>query len=377
MKIVCTGGGSGGHFYPLLAVAEAIQKEVLEKKLIGVQLFYMAPVPYNDALLFDTHVTFVKVPGGKLRRYRDVRNVFDIFLTAWGVFISVLKLFSIYPDVVFSKGGGVSVPVVTAARLLRIPVFIHESDSVPGRANVYASKFASRIAVSFAEASASFKGKEKILVHTGHPIRAELLSPQKTGAIEFLKLEKNIPTIFLTGGSQGAVMLNDALLDSLATILNKYQVIHQTGKANFNEVVARTNFTLANHPHKNRYKPFDYLNTLGMRMAAGAADIIITRGGSSLFEIALWGVPAIVVPITDSNGDHQRKNAYAFARAGAGIVIEENNLNGHILFSEIDRILSNETLRKQMSDAGKSFARPDAAKTIAHELLQIALSHEE
>lgn len=376
MKIVFTGGGSGGHFYPLIAVAEAVQKEVLEKKLVGVDLFYMAPVPYNDAVLFDSHITFVQVPGGKLRRYRDIRNVFDIFRTGWGVIVSIFKLFNIYPDVVFSKGGGVSIPVVLAARILRIPIFIHESDSVPGRANLYASKFASRIAVSFSEAAASFKVKEGVVVHTGHPIRSELITPQKNGAAEFLKLESGIKTIFLIGGSLGAVMLNDALLESLPVLLNKYQVIHQTGKANFTDVKNRTDFILANHPHKNRYKPFDYLNTLGLRMAAGAADLVITRGGSSVFEVGSWGVPAIVVPVTDSNGDHQRKNAYAFARAGAGIVIEENNLTGHILTSEIERILADDAIRAKMGEAGKHFAMPDAAGTIAHELLQIALSHE-
>ncbi len=376
MKIVLTGGGSGGHFYPLIAVAEAIQKEVIERKLIPVELFYMAPVPYNDSLLFDTHIKFIKVPGGKMRRYSDIRNYFDAIFTAWGVVISIFKLFSIYPDVIFSKGGGVSIPVVLAARILKIPVFIHESDSVPGRANMYASKFASRIAVSFSEAAQYFKKKEGVVVHTGHPIRSELTSPQKTGAMEFLHLENDIPTIFLIGGSLGSVLLNDALLESLPILLNNYQVIHQTGKANYNDVKIRTDFILANHPHKNRYKIFDYLNTLGLRMAAGACDLVITRGGSSVFEVGSWGVPAIVVPITDSNGDHQRKNAYAFARAGAGIVIEEANLTGHILTSEIDRILHDPLIRAKMGQSGKKFAMPDAAGTIAHELLQIALSHE-
>ena len=134
----------------------------------------------------------------------------------------------------FSKGGGVSIPVILAARILRIPIFIHESDSVPGRANMYASKFASRIALSFSEAGEYFKNKkEGIVVHTGHPIRGELIAPQKTGAMEFLQLEEGIPTIFLIGGSLGSVLLNDALLESLPVLLNNYQVIHQTGKANF------------------------------------------------------------------------------------------------------------------------------------------------
>ena len=135
------------------------------------------------------------------------------------------------------------------------------------------------------------------------------------------------------------------------------------------------NVVLLTNPHKSRYHVFDYLNNLTLRMAAGASDLIISRAGSSLFEIASWAKPSIVIPITKSNGDHQRMNAYAYARTGSAIVLEEGNLSGNILSAEVDRLIENKTLREQMSEATKAYQHPDAARKIATEILNIALDH--
>ncbi len=374
MKVLLTGGGSGGHFYPLIAVAEALRNEAREKKLLDIKLFYMAPVPYDEGLLFDNEITFIKTRGGKLRRYFSVRNIFDSIATGWGIISATWNVFSIYPDVIFSKGGGVSIPVVVASRILRIPLFIHESDSVPGRANAWAAKFAARIAVSFPDAADFFpKGKA---IFTGNPIRQELLFPQKTGAHEYLKLENEAPVILILGGSLGSELLNNTLLDALPTLVEKYQVLHQTGKNNFKDVEAIGQTLLEESSFKTRYHPFEYLDTLAMKMCAGATDLVVSRSGSGIFEIAAWGAPSILIPITDSNGDHQRKNAYAYARSGGAIVIEEANLNPNILVQEINRILSNNATREEMKKAAQTFARPDSAKLIADEIIRIGLSHE-
>jgi UDP-N-acetylglucosamine--N-acetylmuramyl-(pentapeptide) pyrophosphoryl-undecaprenol N-acetylglucosamine transferase len=134
--------------------------------------------------------------------------------------------------------------------------------------------------------------------------------------------------------------------------------------------------SLEGSTNPDRYKPIDYLNTMSMRMLGGISDVIISRSGSGLFEIAAWGVPSILIPITDSNGDHQRKNAFNYSRSGACEVIEESNLSGQILINEINRILSNPPLQEKMGSSAKAFSTPNAAKTIAHEILNIALSHE-
>jgi UDP-N-acetylglucosamine--N-acetylmuramyl-(pentapeptide) pyrophosphoryl-undecaprenol N-acetylglucosamine transferase len=375
MKILFTGGGSGGNFYPLVAVAEAIREKVSEEKLLEPELYYMAPEPYNPTVLLDNRIVFKKTSAGKARRYFSLLNITDIFKTAWGILGAIIEVYNIYPDVVFAKGGYASFPALVAARIFRIPVVIHESDSVPGRLNMWAGRFARKIAVSYPEAAQYFK-KEKV-AYTGNPIRKEIIRPMSNGAHEFLKLEPGVPVVFVMGGSQGAQIINDTLIDALSLILNDFQVIHQTGKNNFAGVKSMADVVLANHPFKHRYHPVDYLNDLAVRMSAGVADVIVSRAGSTIFEIAAWGVPSILIPITDSNGDHQRKNAYHYARTGAAVVMEESNLSGPILSSEIHRLIANPDIRENMKKAAQDFAKLDAAAKIAGVILEIALEHEQ
>ena len=276
---------------------------------------------------------------------------------------------------VFGKGGYASFPVLFAARILRIPIFIHESDSVPGRTNLWASKFAARIAISHEEASAYFP-KEKT-AYTGHPIRKEILTPLSNGAYEYLKLNPNVPTMLILGGSQGAMLINDTVLQALPELLKKYQIIHQAGAIHLETTLKLTGVILKDNPYGERYRVFGYLNDLSIRMATGISKLIISRAGSTIFEIAAWGLPSIIIPITDSNGDHQRKNAFNYARAGACTVIEENNLTPHVLISEVEKIMSDKGISDKMAKNARAFYRPDAAETIAKEIIRLALQHEE
>ncbi len=374
MKILFTGGGTGGHFYPIIAIAEELNKLSKEYKLVESELYYMSDIPYNEKLLFDNKIFFIKSNSGKMRRYFSILNFFDIFKTGWGIIRAIFTLFSIYPDVVFGKGGYVSFPVLVAARFLRIPVVIHESDSAPGRVNKWAGGFARKIAVSFPDA-AHFFIKDKV-AFTGNPVRQELTHPMKEGAHEFLGLESTIPLILILGGSQGSQTINENILDALPKLVEKYQIIHQTGANNLQFVRDTAEVILHNSPHKARFKPFDHLNALSLRMAAGIADLVISRAGSTIFEIAIWGIPSILIPISVSNGDHQRKNAYSYARSGAAEVIEENNLTSHILNAEIERIMGDAALRGKMRKSAHTFARVDAADLIANEILAIAVEHQ-
>ena len=185
-----------------------------------------------------------------------------------------------------------------------------------------------------------------------------------------------MPTILILGGSTGAQIINDTLVDALPELVKNYQIIHQTGKINFKDVVARTNTMLVNNPYKNRYRAFEYLDPLAMRMSVGIANLIISRAGSAIFEIAVWGIPSIIIPITDSQGDHQRKNAYSYARTKACVVLEESNLTPNILISEATRLLSNPAQLEVMKKAALGFGNRNAARAIAKEILAIALRHE-
>lgn len=374
MKILLTGGGTGGHFYPLIAIAEKLVEEADKQKIIDLKLYYMSDKPYDKRILFENKISYIQIPTGKMRTYFSISNFFDIFKTAIGAFLGLIRMFVIYPDVVISKGGYAAFPAVLAARLLRIPVIVHESDSYPGRLNVWTAKFALHVAISWPEAS-EYLPKDKTAL-TGQPIRKEIMHGDPNNAHNFFKLNSNLPIILVLGGSQGAQMINDNIVDVLPELISRYQIIHQTGMKNIDEVKSRSKLLIANNPNAERYVPIAYLNNLATRMAAGCANIIISRAGSAIFEIASWGIPSIIIPITNSNGDHQRKNAFNYARAGACEVIEEANLTSHLLVSEIDKLLSSKEKLEEMKQKALSFATPLAAELIASSAINIALSHE-
>lgn len=375
MKILFTGGGSGGHFYPIIATAEAINDAVRERKLIEPKLYYAAPEPYDKEMLIANNITFVQTSAGKMRNYFSILNFFDSFKTAWGIFRSILRVFFLYPDVVFGTGGYASFPTLLAAKLFRIPVVIYATDAEPSRVNRWAGKFAEKIAVSYASASEFFP-KEKV-AHTGNPVRKALLLPAREGSFEFLGFKREIPVLLVVGGSQGAQTVNEAILAALPQLLEKYQVVHQTGEANLKDVEGRARVALGNTLLMERYKAYGYLNDLATRMAAGASSMVIARAGSgTIFEIASWGLPSILVPIPEPISHDQTKNAFDYARTGACVVIEQNNLTPGLLVSEVDRIMSDDHLKMKMGNAARSFSRPDSAKLIADAILDIALSHE-
>jgi len=360
MKIVFTGGGTGGHFYPIIAVAQKVNQIISKENIVGTKLYYISDVPYDNQALFENSLIFEKINAGK---------------TIFGILGAIYKIFLIYPDVIFSKGGYAAFPVVFAAKMLRIPVVIHESDAAPGRVNVFASKFAKRVAVSFKDASSYFPKNKTI--YTGQPIRTEIEKKQERDAsLNFWKLESDLPILLILGGSQGAELINNIVIDALPELVKKYQIIHQTGVNNFKNVKARADVVLADNRDKAKYIAKAFLNPLEMKNASGAATLIVSRAGSTIFEIASWGVPSILVPFTTSNADHSKKNAFAYARVGACVVIEEMNMKDHILISEIDRIVEDKQIALHMSKNALNFYKPDASNTIAREIIDIALSHE-
>lgn len=377
MKIVFTGGGTGGHFYPIIAIAEAIHDIVNERQLIAPRLYYIAPTPFDEEALFENEIRYIKSPAGKIRRYASIENITDFFATGAGIFYNLWTLLFLYPDIVVSKGGYASVPTVIAARILGIPVLIHESDAKPGQANLLAASFAERIALAFPSAKKFFPEKThaKIAI-TGIPIRKSLMYPETEGAKQYLSLEQNIPTVLILGGSSGAKRINDVILQALPELVVFANVIHQTGKENYDEVEKTSKVIIAGEVAL-RYHPFPYLNLLSMRRAAGAADIVISRAGATaIAEIALWGKPSILIPIPEEISHDQRTNAYAYAHTGAGTVLEEANLTPHLLVSEIKRIMGDATLYKDMSAKSSAFRNTDAARIIAEEIIRIGLSHE-
>jgi UDP-N-acetylglucosamine--N-acetylmuramyl-(pentapeptide) pyrophosphoryl-undecaprenol N-acetylglucosamine transferase len=376
MKILLMGGGTGGHFYPLIAIAEELNRIADEEKIANFKLYYMADSPYDQKALDEQFITYIPVTAGKLRVYFSMQNFIDMFKTFFGIIGAVFKLFSLYPDVIISKGGYAAFPGLVAARILRIPVIIHESDTVPGRVNKWSGKFARRVALSYPEAAEYFDQK-KISV-TGQPVRKSIAFAIPEGAKEFFELDPAIPTIGIIGGSLGAKIINDAITSILKDLIQDYQVIHQTGAKTFEETKTDAEVLLGEDIKRRRYKIFPFLNELQTKMFGGAADIIISRAGSMLYEIAAWGKPSIIIPggAEVYHGDHQRKNAYHYARTGACVVIEQANLTPSVLKSEIDLLLTHKDQYDAMAARARGFYKPDAGRLIATEAVTIALEHE-
>jgi UDP-N-acetylglucosamine--N-acetylmuramyl-(pentapeptide) pyrophosphoryl-undecaprenol N-acetylglucosamine transferase len=367
MKIVLTGAG-GGHFYPLIAVAERVYKEAFVQKIVQPEFYFFSDKPYDETLLYETDIKFVEIPAGKLSLFFSPAVILEILKTTYGCFLALLKLYSLYPDVVFAKGGYASFPTLFAARILSIPVVVHESDTVPGRTTKWAGKFASRVALSYPEA-AKFYPKERVAL-TGQPVRDALLPPENY----VRNYEgKDRPVILILGGSQGSQRINEATLLLLPDLLKKYDIVHQVGKDNFAIMKEITGQVLAGHEFKDHYFVDGFID---MSIFYSKVDLVITRAGSSMFEMALWQLPMIVIPIPKAISRDQVSNAYAMAGHGVAFVIEEENTGPRILLTEIDKIFEDRQIYKKMSQGGLYFENSrHAATTIARELLRISLSH--
>ena len=370
IRIVLVGGGTGGHFYPLIAVAEEVRDRP-DTDAIG--LYYCGPHPYNQDALTKHNINFVRIPAGKRRKYFSLLNFVDFIITLTALPIAIVKLYRLYPDVVFSKGSYTSVPVVLAAWLLRIPIVVHESDSRPGTANRLAARFARYIGIGFAETADHLPPEKTALV--GIPTRRELFATI-TNPHEQLQLPKDKPVIFVTGGSLGAQRINELVLESLDELLPYYTILHQTGPDHTDLVKQTATELVSDQNLLSRYFVVGTLTADQMQAAHTAAAIIISRAGaSSIHEIALHGTPSIIIPIPEAISHDQRSNAYAYARSGAAVVLEQENLTDGLLSSEITRVMSDENVYKTMSEAAVKFAIPNAAAIIGTTLLEISADH--
>ena len=379
MRIVFTGGGTGGHFYPLIAVAQAIEDACTEKTLIEPELYYIGPKAFDIAALQEHDIVHIKSAAGSLREGGVRFNPLGGIKTFIGIIETLWRLYKIYPDVVFSTGGFAAFPTLYAARILAIPVVIYDADAKPGKVSLWAAHFATWISVAHPDAAGHFPEKSRSkIARTGHPIRREIESPSKEGGHEFLKLDPTIPTLLVFGGSQGARAINEVVLDSLLELVQHYNVVHQTGSVNLEETSGIARVVLHDSQFKDRYRSFGLLNALAIRMAAGIATIVVARAGSgTIFEIASWGIPSILVPIPLDISHDQTENAFSYARAGGCVVIEQRNLSTHVLNAEIARLIGDDAKRTAMSVAAIAYSRPKAARKIADILLETAISHEQ
>jgi len=375
MRILFAGGGTGGHFFPILAAIREIKRVAEEERILDLELFYMSPDGLGSRLLNEEGVVRLRVPAGKWRQDTTplgiLKNIGDTFRLAVGAVQAVGNMFLIMPDVVFSKGGYGALPAVIAAVIFRVPIVIHESDAVPGKVNRWSAGFAARIGVAFPDAAGYFPPDKTALV--GIPIRRRILGGRRDDAREAFDIFSSLPVVGVIGASQGAVPLNDTLLAVVKELTEKYEVVHQTGEKNIAEVKEEASVILE-FGHKERYRAVGFLDETGMRDFYTVCDIVVSRAGaSSIFEIAAHGIPSIVVPLPHAAQNHQWENAYAYAAAGAAVMLEEVNLTPHILLAEIRKLMDDPQKLARMGEAAKNFGRADSAEIIAKEILKLGV----
>lgn len=370
MKILFTGGGTGGHIFPIIAIVRELKKISPGKKNI---FFYLGPKDdFSKALLSKEGIKVRIILSGKLRRYWSLKslfqNIFDLFFKIpIGILESFFYIFFLAPDLIFSKGGYGSLPVVLAGKMLGVPIFLHESDTVPGMVNKFLARLALEIFVSFPD-TPYFPKKKMILV--GNPIRRELLEGNKKEAQAFFGLSGEKPVVLILGGSQGAQRINDRILEILPEILKDFELIHQTGQKNFQQVKAEAQVVI-NQKLAKFYHPFPFLGEEELKNAYAAADLIVARAGSGvIFEIAALGKPSILIPLPESAQEHQIKNAYTFAKNGATIVLEEENFTSHFFLERLRYLFSDQKELERMSLAAKEFSRPKAGQIIAEYIIE-------
>ena len=366
MRIVLTGGGTGGHLTPLVAVADK-----LKAKLGGdANLLYIGSgAEMEKKMMKEEGIPAKFVLSGKMRRYFSFQNVIDFFKLPIGFIQSLWILLRFMPDVIFSKGGYVAVPIVIVAWIYRIPIMIHESDSAPGIANQFLARFANRIAVAYPSAEEYFPKEKTALV--GNPIRYQVTDGDPIILRQQLNFTQSRKTILVLGGSQGSQAINDAIVKILPQLLQHFQVIHQTGEKNYENVIREAAFMGVKAGHEGYY-PVGFMNANKLRDAFALSDLVISRAGATFItEIAANAKPAILVPISQSANDHQRMNAYALAKIGAALVLEETNLGEHILIQKIENILNDNELRSAMTEQIQTFYHPNAADVIANSIIEI------
>lgn len=325
-KIVFTGGGTAGHVTPNLALIDSLHKNHWDIHYIG-----------SDNGIEKTMIQAIKIPfygirSGKLRRYFSWKNFIDPFNVLVGLLQSYRLLRKLKPDVVFSKGGFVALPVVIAAYLNRIPVVAHESDISPGLANRLSFPFVTKICVTFEAAKNHFKRKDKIEV-TGTPIREELLQGNKEKGLLFCGFTTQMPCILIVGGSQGSSSLNKVIREGLNDLSAHYQVIHICGKDKLDP----------SYKGKPHYFQIEYANEELSHLLA-ASDLVISRSGAnSLYELLVLAKPHILVPLSGkvSRGD-QIQNARYYQNLGTSIVINDETISSKTLIAAIHHVFENQ-----------------------------------
>lgn len=367
MRIIMSGGGTGGHIYPAITILRAIERRVQACEILYVGTRY----GLESDIVPKEGIPFITVDIKGLERRVSWQNVVTLTKTLKSLWESMRIIRKFRPDVVVGTGGYVCGPILLAASLLGIPTMIQEQNVIPGITNKILSKFVDKIAVGYEEAGKYFTSTNKV-VFTGNPIRAEVLEAERLASSQILGLDPAKKTVLISGGSRGARSINQAMLDSYRFFVGKndVQLLHVTGKTEYNDIVKNlTKSGIDIHRAGNIIiKPYLY----HMPQALAVADLAVFRAGAiGLAELTARGIPAILVPYPYAAENHQEWNAKIMERHGAAVVVRDAELNGTSVVSAINSLINNPLKLQAMQAASKNLGRPMAADDIASLVLSL------
>lgn len=352
-RIILTGGGSAGHVTPNIALIPQLKEK-------GYEIHYAGSYQGIEKDLIEPFgIPYHGISSGKLRRYFSLQNFSDPFRVLKGLGQARKLIRDLKPDVIFSKGGFVSVPIVLAGKQNHVPVIIHESDMTPGLANKIAIPCASKVCCNFPETLAHLPKEKAVL--TGSPIRQELLSGNRLAALDFCGFTPDKPVILVIGGSLGAVAVNNAVRTALPKLLERFQVIHLCGKGKTDEALANT----------KGYRQFEYIKD-ELRDLFALADLVISRAGANaICELLALHKPNLLIPLSAnaSRGD-QILNARSFERQGFSIVLEEEETSNETLLAAVQRLYEQ---RDTYINAMRNSSMQDSISTIVNLIEETAL----
>ena len=367
MRVVITGGGTGGHTSAGLAVAAALKRRGIECAWIGSRTGIEARrVP-------EAGLPYYAIPTGKLRRYWDWQNFPDVLLRAPAGLVRARRLLrELKPNLLFATGGFVALPAVLAARSSRIPIVVHEQTAVPGLANRIAGRAAKRIAVTFPQSGAEFP-PDKVVV-TGNPLRPELAGGSREAGLSRLGLDPALPVVYVTGGAQGSHWINRIVGAILRPLLDIAQVIHQCGDNPRTDDRPWLEEQTRHLPQKARarYQLFAYVGS-ELRDVYAVASLVVGRAGAgTVNECCQLGLPALYVPLPGTRGDEQTANARLVEAIGGAVLFPQVVLTPERLLECLHGLLADPPRLKAMGERARSLAVPDAADRLVALLLEVA-----
>ncbi|MCK5122737.1 MAG: UDP-N-acetylglucosamine--N-acetylmuramyl-(pentapeptide) pyrophosphoryl-undecaprenol N-acetylglucosamine transferase [Candidatus Pacebacteria bacterium] len=371
MRILFTGESLKGYLYPIIAVHEELKRLAGDPKSKPKSLEVMlisSKSHFLEEMLEGTGIPYKIIQAAEQRNSFSPLFFIDFLKFIIGFFQSVIHIFNYMPDVIFSKGGHVSLSVVMVGWIFRIPIIIHESDAVASPLDKFMFRFAKKVAVSFKNSKEIYVSPK--VFFSGNPIISFIAQGDEEKSLKSFALNEEKPTLFIMAGSKGAEEINRLVMEILPELLRDYQIIHQCGIVNYDKV--KSIVEKMNVPNLNNYHLFPFFRKRAADAYAVCNLVVSRAGANTVAEIMAVGKPSILIPLASAISDKQKKNAFYYSESGAAILLSEKNLKPHLLLNVIRGIFQSSLKTIEMQRAARKLAQPEAARKIVEEIIKVA-----